>query len=246
MHTSPRSCLDRLPTKAVILAAGRGRRLIPYTDHKPKPLLEASGRPLLAHILDALAVAGVKDLCLVIGYLGRQIETYLEEADQGQASPWPFTISFRRQEQRLGTAHALSTAIDFLTAPSFVLAADYMLPSDYLLQLKQAYCDTHTPLAVSLKRLPPDQLAQSSSVAFGAGGQITRIVEKPDPANAPSNLAASLIYIVPPQISEYLHNVPLSQRGEYEIVDVINRMIADGIAITGLEQPPPPEWQPPE
>lgn len=241
MHRSPRSCLDKPPTKAVILAAGRGRRLIPYTNHKPKPLLEAHGRPLLAHILDALAVAGVQDVCLVIGYLGQQIEAYLEAAGQ-----WSFTVSFRRQEQRLGTAHALAAAADFLTSPSFVLAADYILPTDYLRQLKQAYCDAHVPLAVSLKRLEPEQLAQSSSVAFSRSGQITRIEEKPDPERAPSNLAASLIYIVPAQISEYLPNVPLSERGEYEIADVINRMIADGMAITGLEQPQPAEWQPPK
>jgi bifunctional UDP-N-acetylglucosamine pyrophosphorylase/glucosamine-1-phosphate N-acetyltransferase len=241
MHRSPRSCLDTPPTSAVVLAAGRGRRLIPHTNHRPKPLLETSGRPILAYTLDALAVAGVKEVCLVIGYLGQQIEAYLEEANQ-----WPFAVTFRRQEQRLGTAHALSVAVDFLSAPTFIVAADYILPAGYLVQLKQAYCAAQTPLAVSLKRLEHEQLAQRSSVAFGPDGQIMRIEEKPDPANAPSNLGASLIYIVPPQISEYLHRVPLSQRGEYEIVDVINHMIADGMAITGLEQQPPPEWQPPE
>jgi len=228
------------PTQAVILAGGRGLRQRPYSDVLPKPLLPVDGRPTLDSILSAVAAAGVTHVCLVVHYLGHKIREYV-----GDGSAWGLAASFREQGGMQGTAQALGAAADLLTGPSFVLAADYVLPVGYLLQLKRAHIRQGTDIAVSLKKLPPQELGRRSSVRFGRTGSIEEIVEKPAQGTAPSQIGASLIYIVPPDIREYLADVPLSPRGEYELPEVINRMLRDGYTSAGWLQPAPAEWQPP-
>jgi len=228
------------PTRAVVLAAGRGRRLRPHTDSIPKPLLPVRGRPTLAYTLRALAAAGASQVCLVIGYLGERIEAFA-----GDGSGWDLRVQYRRQRNQRGTADALRQARDFLTEPAFVVAADYILPRHYLVKLKEAYRASGKKLAVSLKRLPPGELASRSSVRFDGAGNVMAIVEKPERDAAPSTIGASLIYIVPPAITDYLERLHLSSRGEYELPAVVNRMIRDGYRVTGVLQEAPEEWTPP-
>lgn len=239
-----------VPTRAVILAAGRGRRLRPYTDTVPKPLLSFDSRsqvaapsysnhPTLHTILDALAETAVGDVCLITHYLAEQIEAYV-----GDGAAWGMRAVYRRQPALLGTAHALQTAVDFITTPCFVIAADYRLPPGYLLELQAAYVAGGAPLAVSLKQLPPDEVGQRSSVKLDGDGRILEIVEKPEPGQAPSLVGASLLYIVPPAITHYLTDLALSPREEYELPTVINRMLADGYEMTGCLQAAPLEWSP--
>ncbi len=233
-----KTMLSKYPKRAVVLAAGRGKRLRPFTDHTPKPLLPVNGRPTLDYILQALVTAGVTEACFIIGHLGEQIEAYV-----GDGSAWGMRVCFVRQMELHGTAHALQTAVSFLEEPAFVLAADYLLPPNYLRALKSAYLEAGASLAVALRQLPPGEASSRSSVAFDAGGRIVEIVEKPAPGTAPSDIGASLIYIVSPDISRYLRDMQPSSRGEYEIQAVINRMVRDGYKIAGLLQDAPKEWE---
>ena len=239
MHSDDLHLRETAPRQAVILAAGRGRRLRPHTDHTPKPLLEVEGQPILYHTLCALQNAGVEEVFLVIGHLGRQIAEYV-----GDGSRWNMRASFHWQPERLGTAHALCQVRSHLQEPTFFLAADYALAPQSLKEMMAAYQQSNASLALSLKQLQPGEAASRSSVEFDLGGAITRIVEKPEPGAAPSLIGASLIYIVPPEIDSYLKTITLSERQEYEIVDVINRMIAGGHRVVGIMQARPREWRP--
>lgn len=227
------------PTRAIILAAGRGRRLRPHTDHTPKPLLPINGRPMLESTFIALAHAGIQEVCLITHYLAEQIEQFV-----GDGRPWGLHAECRRQPTLLGTADALRHAADWLTAPCMVLAADYHLPPDYLHQFKTHYVAHGSPhhIALSLKELPTaEQLAQSSSVRYEAD-RIVEIVEKPPIGTAPSHHAASLIYIVPAALGDYLGRAALSQRQEYELPSLINALLHDGHHALGLLQATPGEW----
>ena len=227
-----------MPTKAVILAAGRGKRLRPYTDSTPKPLLPVNGRPTLAYILDAVGKTNVTDVCLVTSYLAHQIEAYV-----GDGTPWRIQVQYRRRPPQ-GTADALKATMDFLTQSTFVIAADYVLPLNYLQVLQKAYFQAGTPLAVSLKRLPVHELSKRSSVRWNPENrQVFEIIEKPALGIAPSSIGASLLYIVPPDIRGYLQHITLSERGEYELPSVINRMLQDGYEMTGCLQEAPPEFK---
>ena len=68
--------------KAVVLAAGRGRRLAPYTDNLPKPMVEVGGAPFLAHILDRLKAVGILEVFLIVNYLSEKIEGHFGDGSQ--------------------------------------------------------------------------------------------------------------------------------------------------------------------
>lgn len=231
---------NKLVKKAIVLAAGRGKRLRPFTDHTPKPLLPWNGRPTIHTTLTALNNMGVRQVCVITHHLAEQIETFV-----ANGLDWGLQAHCLRQEEMNGTATAVQCAADFIDGPTIIVAADYILPPNYLNDLHTAYLAAGTPLATSLKALPEDQLGQRSSVRFAADGTIAEVVEKPAAGQAPSQIGASLIYIVPQEIRPYLTKLTPSPRGEYELPTVINQMVRDGYRLTGLLQPAPKEWQPP-
>ena len=96
----------RHPRTAVLLAAGRGRRLRPHTDQTPKPLLPINGRPTLDYVLTAIAAADIHQVCLVTHYLEEQIVAYI-----GDGSRWGLSARFVHQPAMLGTGHALKVAM---------------------------------------------------------------------------------------------------------------------------------------
>ena len=67
--------------KAVVLAAGEGRRLKPLTNRRPKPMLPVAGKPLLEYVLDAIVDAGIDEVVFVVGYARDRIQTYFEDGD---------------------------------------------------------------------------------------------------------------------------------------------------------------------
>lgn len=229
---------SNLPKRALILAAGRGKRLRPYTDTIPKPLLRVNGRPTLDIILDSLQMAEVTDVAFVVHHLAEQIRDFVDDGSQ-----WGMKATFFDQPDMKGTGHAVQTAVSFLTEPTFILAADYILPQPFLLDLKNKYRQSGTDMAVSLKRLSDEEMKSRSSVRFNNLGFISEIVEKPPIGTAPSKMGASLIFIVPPQIRKFLTHLQLSSRHEYEIQDAINGMLKAGFTLCGLDQGAPPEWR---
>jgi len=113
--------MSALPSKAMVLAAGLGLRMRPITDHLPKPLVSVAGKPLLDHVLDKLAEAGVSEAVVNVHYLPDQIIDHVK----GRSRP-KVTISDER-DQVLGTGGAIVKALPLLgDAPFFHLNADTM------------------------------------------------------------------------------------------------------------------------
>ncbi|MBU2737773.1 nucleotidyltransferase family protein [Acidithiobacillus sp. ATCC 19703] len=119
-------------TRAMILAAGRGERLRPYTDHLPKPLLEVGGKPLIVRHLESLAAAGVREVIINIGYLGDLIVERLGHQWQGLR-----IVYSDERSGRLETGGALIRALPQLgDAPFLLVNGDICtdFPWDFLLQ----------------------------------------------------------------------------------------------------------------
>jgi N-acetyl-alpha-D-muramate 1-phosphate uridylyltransferase len=96
--------------KAMILAAGRGERMRPLTDHTPKPLLKVGGKPLIVWHLERLASAGFKEIVINHAHLGEQIEAAL-----GDGAKWGVTIEYSAEKVALETAGGIANALDLLT-----------------------------------------------------------------------------------------------------------------------------------
>ena len=109
------------PTKAMVLAAGLGLRMRPLTDHMPKPLVRVAGQPLLDHVLDKLADAGVVEAVVNVHYLPDQIITHTATRSR------PRVIISDERDQVLGTGGAVVKALPLLgSQPFFHLNADTM------------------------------------------------------------------------------------------------------------------------
>ncbi len=106
--------------KAMILAAGRGERMRPLTDHIPKPLLQVGGRPLVVHHIEALAAAGFRELVINHAHLGARIEAAL-----GDGSRWGVRILYSPEGQALETGGGIFNALPLLgEAPFLVVNGD--------------------------------------------------------------------------------------------------------------------------
>ncbi|WP_047553298.1 N-acetylmuramate alpha-1-phosphate uridylyltransferase MurU [Methylotenera sp. G11] len=113
--------------KAMILAAGRGERMRPLTDHTPKPLLMVGGKPLITWHLERLAAAGFKDVVVNHAHLGEQIETKL-----GNGSQWGLRIHYSPEKTALETAGGIANALPLLgDAPFLVVNGDVFTDIDF-------------------------------------------------------------------------------------------------------------------
>ena len=226
---------------AILLAAGRGKRQRPYTDEVPKPLLPFRGRPTLDYVLSAVRQAGVERVCIVTHHLEQQIFNYV-----GDGSTWSLDVTFSHQNELRGNGDALlSVPKDWIRdEPVLVAATDYILEEDALLELVRAHEGYQADISMSLKECPLDELISRSSVDVDSGWRIKRIIEKPRREEIMSSYAASILFILPSEIWDYLPKIEPSPRGEIEMQSAVQRMIEDGHRAFGLLQPAPQEWTP--
>lgn len=228
---------ERIPNTAILLAAGRGKRLMPYTNNTPKPLLQFKNRPIFDYVLDALKFANIENICVVTNYLEDEIISHVTKKYQQQ-----FNITFCHQNNLFGSANAVLSTTEYIKRdifserPLIISATDYIMPIDYVRDLIQYHINNTSEITISLRKVSKDKIMNSSLAIKNDNGDLIKIIEKPENNDKEPLLAASLLYVVPPNIFDYLNETTLSKRGEYELPDVVNMMINDGICAKGLLQ----------
>jgi bifunctional UDP-N-acetylglucosamine pyrophosphorylase/glucosamine-1-phosphate N-acetyltransferase len=198
----------------IILAAGKGTRLRPYTEKIPKPLLPVQGRPILDWIIGALPP--FDRLIVVVNYLGEQIEHYLQQ--QQHVKNWT-TV---RQEVPRGTGDALMAcrpAISPHTQSVMVLNGDDLIGRNDLLALLRS------PGSGGILTHPVDQPQDFGIVTPTASGMLKSIIEKPQ-GLTPPQLANIGGYVFPRRVFDL--TLPLSARGEFEITDAVSMLAEAG------------------
>ncbi len=195
--------------QAVILAAGEGTRMRPLTETVPKPMLPVADRPLCAHTADAAVAAGASELVIVVGYEADAVRAFFG----GTYRDVP--VSFAVQETQRGTADAVRAAREHLDGPFAVLNGDNLYNPDDIASLFEA-----APAIAAIEVDEPQNYGVLSTTS--SGDRITEIVEKP--ADPPSNLANAGAYTFPERALSWLE-VEESERGEYELTDVVAKVI---------------------
>lgn len=201
--------------KAVVIAAGEGTRMRPLTARRPKPMLPAAGKPLLAHVLDACA-PHVDGFVVVVGYRAEDVRAGIGTEYAG------LPVEYVTQDEQLGTAHAVAQVRGHVDERFLVLNGDVAIPKSLVASLADA---DGTAMAVK----PVDD-PRNYGVVEREGDRVVDIVEKPD--DPPSNLANLGLYAFEPAIFEHVEATELSARGEYEITETIERFIAAGGDVT--------------
>jgi UDP-N-acetylglucosamine diphosphorylase/glucosamine-1-phosphate N-acetyltransferase len=202
--------------QAVILAAGQGTRMRPLTESTPKPMLPVADRPLVAHTADAAIAAGASELIIVVGYEADAVREYFGDEYDG------IPVTFAVQDEQRGTADAVRAASDDIDGDFGVFNGDNLYDTEAITQLVE-----QRPAIAAVHVDKP----QNYGVLSTAGNRVTGIVEKP--ADPPSTLANAGAYTFPQEALDWL-DVPESDRGEFEITDVVARVI-DEFDVTSVE-----------
>jgi len=208
--------------RALIPAAGRGTRLRPQTNTKPKSLLRVADKPIIGHILDNLKTTRIKEVIVILGYMKEQIEEYLEENYSNR-----FDFIFVEQEPRLGLGHAVYVAKEqAIDQPLMILLGDMIFLQTYREMLQKHRKNGECAASIGVKEV--DQPQHYGNVEI-TNGNITRLVEKP--ATPLSNLAIAGVYIVndTPLLYKALEQIienEIQTGEEYQLTDALQRMIA--------------------
>lgn len=206
--------------KAIVVAAGRGTRMGPLTDTRPKPLLPVAGQPILEHVLDA-AAPYVEGFVVVVGYEADQIRERVGDTHQG------LPVEYADQTAQLGTAHALSQAQPYVEEDFVALNGDVYVTETLVGDL---VAQSGTAIAVM-----PVENPRSYGVVELEESRVTSIVEKP--ADPPTDLANLGLYRFTPEIFEYIEHTGRSERGEYELTDAIELQLEDGVTAVEYNGP---------
>ncbi len=201
--------------KAVILAAGEGKRMHPLTFTRPKVMLPIANRPIVEHLLIELKRAGIDDFIFIVGYHGETIREHF-----GQGDRWGVNIEYAYQRKQLGTAHALKLIERFVDG-KFLLAN-----GDILVRVP----DIQKVLAgdnITLSLIEKED-TRGLGVVRVDGDRIAGIYEKV--ADAPSKLANTGVYLLTKDIFPAIERTRQSPRGEFELTDSLQYLIDEGKA----------------
>jgi len=204
--------------KGVVLAAGKGSRLYPITRHIAKPLLPLANRPTMHYAFDVLKGMGITDVCIVVGENESEMRSALGDGtDQG------VRLSYVKQTEPKGLAHAVGFAQTFVGEDSFVL---YLGDAIYDCGFEAFARRFQESGCANLNIVKPVEDPRRFGVANVDGERIVKLVEKPQ--NPESNLAMAGMYFFGPQLWAVLPDLQPSGRGEYEITDAIQMLIDRG------------------
>ena len=240
--------LARTVTAAVFPVAGRGTRFLPATKASPKEMLPIVDKPLIQYAVEEAIAAGATKLVFVTGASKRAIEDHFDVdpeleralAESGKTAllesiqhiiPSHVSCVYIRQGEPLGLGHAVLCARPAIgDEPFFVHLADDLIAGEPCLrELAEAYA-THQSSVIAVEEVPHENTSSYGIVAADTsehGLKMTEIVEKPDPADAPSNLAVVGRYLLAPEIWDKLENTGRGAGGEIQLTDAIADLLED-------------------
>lgn len=243
----------KMPTKAIICAAGLGTRFLPQTKAMPKEMLPLIDRPVIQVIVEQAVAAGVTDIIIVTGSTKRAIEDHFDRSDELEAelrekgkhdkadeikriAELANFIYVRQKGTPKGNARPILNAQRLIDddEPFFVFFADDFFRSEtaWPLQLKWAYEATGKSVIslIEVEKQDADKYGmasltdQKSDRLFRLGG----LVEKPGAENTPSTFASVGSYLLTPEIWKYVEQEKVGKGGEITLADSINELAAEG------------------
>jgi len=238
-------------TKAIIPAAGHGTRFLPYTKAVPKEMVPLLNKPAIQYIVQEIADAGLGESIMITAahkqaiakHFGKAPElesflkaknklSFLDELNKLIAS---IKIDYVIQHEAKGLGHAVSLARKIIGNEYFGI----LLPDDIMISeqpgIKQLIdiAQKENASVLAVQEVSQESISSYGVIAFDKQinenlFQIRTVVEKPDPQNAPSNLAIIGRYVLSPQIFKALDAVSPAANGEIQLTDGIAKIIADG------------------
>lgn len=236
---------SRSVTKAVIPAAGLGTRFLPATKATPKEMLPVVDKPAIQYVVEESVRAGLDDLLIITGRNKAALEDHfdhhweLEQALEAKGDEFRLArvresadtkVHFVRQGQPRGLGHAVHVAKEHVGDNAFaVLLGDDLIDArDHLLEQMIAVREERGGSVIALMEVPPESVGMYGCAAVesreGDVVRVTGLVEKPDPADAPSNLAIIGRYVLDPSVFGVLEETPPGRGGEIQLTDALQTL----------------------
>jgi NDP-sugar pyrophosphorylase family protein len=211
----------------VILAAGKGARMYPFSERSPKPILPILNRPLLAHQIEVMRDCGISDIHIVVGHLGYQVAGVF-----GDGSHYGVRIKFVEQETTLGLAHAVGALESRVQLPFLLMLGDiyFHLKAPLRPLCDQVLSGDVNANLVSMYEPDPAMVRRNFVIQADERGRVQRVIEKPRYVD--SQLKGCGLYVFDPHIFDAIRRTPrTAMRDEYEITDSIQILINDGYTV---------------
>jgi UTP--glucose-1-phosphate uridylyltransferase len=243
--------------KAVFPVAGLGTRFLPATKAMPKEMLPIVDKPLIHYAVEEAKAAGVEEFFFVTSRGKSAIDDHFDRAFELEATlrergktelldelearlPEPGQMAYTRQQTPLGLGHAVWCARGLVgDEPFAVLLADDLMVCETpcLAQMVEAYEETGGNLAAVVEVPRADTSRYGVLDVVSDDGRLVRakgVIEKPDPAEAPSTLTIIGRYIIQPEVFHHLSKAQPGAGGEIQLTDALGSLICDGQAFYGL------------
>ena len=235
--------------KAVFPVAGLGTRFLPVTKDIPKEMMPLIDRPLIHHGVDEAVASGCKDIVFVTG-TGKEtifqyfqhspeLEAHLKETDKEELAeqlnkiPELADFHYTLQEKPLGLGHAVLCAEEFCKDEYFglLLPDDVMIAEPTVLAQLESVRERYSGSVLSLEEVDRNEtsrygIVDAEEVEPGVY-RVKALVEKPDPKDAPSNLAIMGRYVLSPSVFRHLKTIKRGSGGEYQLTDAIASMLEE-------------------
>ncbi len=233
--------------KAVFPVAGLGTRFLPATKASPKEMLPIVDKPLIQYAVEEAAAAGIELMVFVTGRTKNAIADHFDKAYELETElqhrgnlaklelvrripPPGVKCVYIRQAEALGLGHAVLCAKPVVgNEPFAVLLADDLIENGGCLKEMVEIYQSHGRSVIAVEEVPPEATESYGIVAVshisGQVARIERIVEKPKPAEAPSNLGVVGRYILTPRIFDLLETVERGAGGEIQLTDAIAKLL---------------------
>jgi dTDP-glucose pyrophosphorylase len=208
----------------VILAAGKGARMYPFSERSPKPILPILNRPLLSHQIDVMRECGISEIHIVVGHLGYQVARAF-----GDGSDHGVRIHFVEQESTLGLAHAVGALEQRVQLPFVLMLGDiyFHLRAPLRPVMDQVLSGEVNANLVSMYEPDPEMMRRNFVIQADDQGRVHRVIEKPRYVD--SQLKGCGLYVFDQHIFDAIRRTPrTAMRDEYEITDSIQILINDG------------------
>lgn len=253
-------------TKAVIPVGGLGTRLLPATKVLPKEMLPVGRRPMVQYVVEEVRAAGLDNICFVTGRKKTLIQEHFDHdpelvhhlEDRGRDDLLAelaylesgLHLQYIRQSGPQGLADAIGLAEDFVAKQPFVVALGDSIICEpemgtLLRRMVQAHVENNAEVTIAVEALPPDKLRSHSVVcpAQPASAEdvvfdISDLVDRPRPSEAPSNMAVAARLVLSPSIFSALHHTRASRGGEVQLSDALRILLRKGKRVQAVRLAP--------
>ena len=220
----------------VILAAGKGTRMHPFSTRFPKPILPVGGKPLVAHQLEEMASLGIREVVIVIGHLGHEVVATL-----GDGGQFGLELHYVEQQETLGIANAVARLEPYVDRPFFLFLGDIFFEFrkqqglGSMVERLGNSRDTAGVLAVKREQ-DPEAIKRNFIVVTDQNDRdrVTRVIEKP--RYPQTDVKGCGIYLFDVSFFDAVRRTPrTAMRDEYEITDSIQIFLDDGYRVEAAE-----------